>query len=629
MLADRQECLCYRGGVKRFAFWALLALAGQAAALRMIDAGRLLHYQHYRPDGWALALFAVQALVVGGALARRWGAVRAWLGRWFRPWQLVALAVFMVLPAAAPSRDRAFYATELLFAALVQLVNLGNVVLAAWAWPAGWNPRLPQGPRPRAAAAWVTGLAALLSWFVYQRHPHVPDEVVYLYHARYFAAGKLALPAPPAPEAIQVELMMYEPERWYSPVPPGWPAVLALGVLLGAPWLVNPVLAGCNTLLAGRLLGRLYDAETARGALLLLCVSPWHLYMAMNFMTHTLALTCALVAALGVAQARESGRAAWGWLAGAATGMASLVRPLEGLALGACLGLWAAGAGGRRLPFKALAGFAVGAGLVGGAVLPYNRHLTGDPGLFPIMAYNDKYYGAKSNDLGFGPERGMGWQLDPYPGHGLRDALVNTALNASSVNIELFGWSTGSLLFAAALLFSGRFQGADRLMVGAMGAVFVVHIFYWFSGGPDFGARYWFLMLAPLTALTARGIQRLGGGRPALVLCLLSVLNYFPWRAVDKYYHYLNMRPDLRERDFGRSLVLVRGARHPDYASAAAYNPLDFGSGATVFAWDRNEEARRQARRAFSDRPVWLVDGPTVTGDGFRVVAGPLRDEPR
>jgi hypothetical protein len=91
------------------------------------------------------------------------------------------------------------------------------------------------------AALWVTVLAAVLSLTAYQRHPHVADEVGYLYHARYFAEGVLTMPTPPVPEAFDIDLMHYEEDRWYSPVPPAWPAMLALGALLGAPWLVNRV----------------------------------------------------------------------------------------------------------------------------------------------------------------------------------------------------------------------------------------------------------------------------------------------------------------------------------------------------------------------------------------------------
>ncbi len=48
-------------------------------------------------------------------------------------------------------------------------------------------------------AGFVTLVAAALAVVSYQRHPHVPDEVVYLLQASYFAAGRLTMPLPPVP----------------------------------------------------------------------------------------------------------------------------------------------------------------------------------------------------------------------------------------------------------------------------------------------------------------------------------------------------------------------------------------------------------------------------------------------
>jgi hypothetical protein len=51
-------------------------------------------------------------------------------------------------------------------------------------------------------------------------------------------------------------------ERWFGKYPPGFPAVLALGVLAGAPWLVNPVAAALAVLAIGGAIavgGRAWD----------------------------------------------------------------------------------------------------------------------------------------------------------------------------------------------------------------------------------------------------------------------------------------------------------------------------------------------------------------------------------
>jgi 4-amino-4-deoxy-L-arabinose transferase-like glycosyltransferase len=420
--------------------------------------------------------------------------------------------------------------------------------------------------------------------------------------------------------------------------------MLALGVVLGVPWLVNPVLASMNVLLSYLLLREIYSRRTARIAVLLLCLSPWFVFMGMNFMAHTFTLTCALVAALAVVWARKTGRSIWALIGGCSVGMVSLIRPLDGLVVGGLLGLWAIGIGGPRLKVFSILALVLGTVAVAAVVVPYNSQITGNMTEFPLTAYYEKYFGPKTNAFGFGPERGLNWPIDPFPGHSPLDALINANLNTFSINVELFGWSTGSLILILILLFSGKTSGSDYFMLAVMVALAAVFSLYWFSGGPDFGARYWYLMLIPLVALTARAIQFLETAfqRPragctnqstrvvaaVMSLSILALINFFPWRVIDKYYHYLGMRPDIRylaqNHDFGKSIVLIRGNVHPDYQSAWVYNPLDPYADAPVYAWDKNRLVRAQVLQAYPDRPIWIVNGPTITGGGFEVLAGPL-----
>jgi len=385
----------------------------------------------------------------------------------------------------------------------------------------------------------------------------------------------LTMPVPPVPDAFNIDLMHYEPDRWYSPFPPGWPLMLAIGVIFGAPWLVNPVLAGLNVLITYIFITQIYDRRTARNVILLLCFSPWFVFMGMNFMAHTFTLTCALVASLAIIKARNTGDSIWGWLSGAVVGLICLIRPLDGLAMAGLIGLWTIGIGGRRLKLASITAFILGTIMIIMVVLSYNKLLTGKVNTFPVMAYFNKYYGFKTNALGFGPERGLDWKgLDPLPGHGIFDVLINANFNIFSINIELFGWSTGSLILVALFLISRTMQRSDYLMLAVIATIIGIHSFYWFSGGPDFGARYWYLVIVPCVVLTVRGIQFLektfetdpsgSTGKSTyviiavLALCTITLVNYFPWRAIDKYHHYRGMRPDIRyitkEYNFGKSL---------------------------------------------------------------------------
>ena len=652
------------------AAWLALALISQAAVLQLVNAGTNVQYQHLLSirdlvEGKRLIptlILALQTALVGAAFRKLWSVARAGL-KAFAAWQILVVAIFLFITGATFFRHAVAFPRELVLAAAIQVVALCNVVLAARSLPqhalqsfGEWSDRIlgetlvdstpDRGGIDRFAvfiAITVAVVAALLATFSYGRHPHVPDEVVYMLPAKYFAAGHLFLQPPPAAAAFELNLMDIAHGKWYSPVPPGWPAILAVGAFFGAMWLVNPILAGVNALLAYVFMREMYPRRTARLTLILLCASPWYVFLGMSLMTHMASLAAALVAAIAVARLVRTGRVHWALIGGAFIGLLSLIRPLEALLLAILLGLWSLRVSGWGRRVAAAVSLAASCIAVGALLLPYNKALTGSMWRVLMNDYIDAHNPPGANDLGFGANRGLGWPgLDPYPGHGIVDVFVNAQLNFSAINAELLGWATGSLILLAIVPFLRRLRTSDYMMLATVAGVAVIHSFFWFSGGPDFGARYWFLMILPCIALTVRAIEILpdrfasGSATRSQRMRLLAgvaamsgmaIVTFIPWRAIDKYHHFRGMRPDVRElareKHFGRSLVLIRGNRHPDYASAAAYNPVDLSGDEPVYAWARTPEIAAEARAAFPDRPVWVIDGPTITGRGFEISEEP------
>jgi hypothetical protein len=661
---------------RRAIAWFAIGIVGQAAALQLVHAGPSIGYQHYVTSGalfspavlpWTLIVLAQTGIVAVAVATHARRASRALVSR-LPGWRWIVLLLAFVLTSTSLMRDLAHYGFELVLASMLQLSALASFAFGAialpdpdvialhrrsGAWFGSGDPDEEAGCD--AAGFWrldrfVLGVAlfvlvatSLLAILSYQRHPHVPDEVVYLVQAKYFAHGMIQMPLPPVRPAFDLDLMTYDATRWYSPVPPGWPAVLALGVMAGVPWLVNPVLSALSIILAYVLVRGITGQRTARASILLLAASPWFLFLGMSFMTHQFTLAVALGGAACAAYLRRDARTVWAIPAGIALGLLALIRPLEGFIAALLLAIWVLGNGpfGRRALQVAI--MAIASIVTASMTLPYNRHFTGSATTFPIMAYTDSRYGAGSNALGFGANRGLPFGgLDPFPGHGLRDIIVNTDFNLFQVNIELLGWATGSILLIALLLLSSRLRRVDAWMLAVVLAVVGAHAFYWFSGGPDFGARYWYLILLPCIVLTVRSLDVVAewtgdpvhAARPwigAFALSLSALFVFVPWRAADKYHDYRSMQPGVRELEkttrFGRSLILVRGNRHPDYASAAIYNPVDLRADAPIFAWDRDAGVRLQVLEAYRDRDVWIVDGPTLTGDGYRIEAGPIPAE--
>lgn len=635
-------------GWLRTAAWTGLLIVGQAATLQLIDAGPRLHYQHLVPPVRmpppALGLLALEALLVVVGLWRSRAEVRSAVRR--TGGVAVALvALGSLLAAAAPSADPRAYVLELPLAFGLQLLHLGALVLAIRVLPAGALEGLTRrigGAREKgadplvlAAAVWVVAISALLAVTTYERHPHVPDEVSYLYQARILASGRLTLPAPPVPEAFELYLFEADAGRWYATTTAGWPALLSIGVRAGAPWLVNPLLGGLGILLAFWLLRPLVGASDARLAALLLALSPWYVFTSMSLMTHASTLTAALAAGVALDRARRTHR--WRWLlaAGAACGLVGLIRPVDGVVVAGLLAVatLALGLGWARLAVLAGATAAVGS-----ILLLYNAHFTGDPLKIPFRQYSDQHYAPHIEGLGFGPHYGRGWAVDPFPGHSPRDAFVNSALNTSSVEAELYGWAGGSLLFAIFAAAKGWRRRTVGALLAALAAVYLPYFFYYFSGGPDFGARYWYLMIVPLAGLTALGIRRARqefGGPVVAAVLLLTVAawtTWVPWRAIDKYHHFRGMRADLAGKSLGASeapLVVIRGASFPDYASAAVYNPLDWYAAEPLFAREVDESTVGRLEAAFPDREVIRLDGPSVTGAGYRLSAPAVSDPSR
>ena len=204
------------------------------------------------------------------------------------------------------------YSAQLGVTAFFFVINLLNLVLILLAVPVdavrsirerfarlNWDRVLPW-----ILAAWTVAASLLLGWVALDQVPHIPDELCYIFQAECLARGIFWGPAPPNPEAFKVYLITSENGRWFATTSPGWPAVLALGYLIGAPWLINPLLGGLAVLLAHALTRRLLGMKAAHLAAFLLSVSPWLLYLSASYMTHPLSLVLMLGVWLCLVKAR-------------------------------------------------------------------------------------------------------------------------------------------------------------------------------------------------------------------------------------------------------------------------------------------------------------------------------------
>ena len=361
--------------------------------------------------------------------------------------------------------------------------------------------------------------------------PHVMDEIAYLLQARTFAGGDLTAPLH-LPRAAFAMWFVDDRVATFSIFPPGWPAVLALGVLLGATSWVNPLLHGAATLLVSRTARELGGERAGIFAAALYGLSPQAVLLAASLMSHTLvALAAAAVLALGLRLIRPHPSWLHAAALGTALGVAAVTRALCAVALGITAALFLALALRRRVLRPAhLVAFALPALVLVALLGAYNSHLTGSPLRFPQDAFFDEHgppsddplfrYGPGCNRLGFGP--GHGCEALPEGMHTVAQAGWNTG-----VNLEAWLWLAGGgpLAFALAIpaFAERRNRPARGIVLAVIPAVILLYGLYWYAG-TCYGARFYHAALPSLLVLAALGLDRIAGSGPRRAAAFLAVL---------------------------------------------------------------------------------------------------------
>lgn len=339
-------------------------------------------------------------------------------------------------------------------------------------------------------------LAAIISTSVFERIPHVQDSIAQLFHAKILARGHLTAPSPPLPQFFTQQHVIVAAGRWYSQYPPGHIGVLALGVLAGAPWLVNPLL-GALTVVTLYFVGReLWDDRTGRLCAVLGLLSPFVLFMSSEFMNHASALLGTTLFILCFARSLRLSSVLWGLAAGLALGFVGTIRPFSaaGVALPfAVFGLWQLLACRRRQLLAPVLAMCAGVGVMVGLLLAFNSATNGS-----ALVFGYHVLWGRGHDPGFG-HSGWGEPHTPLAG------LLNTFENLVGLNQYLFEWPFPSLLFVA-MLFALRARNRwDALLLASGVSLAVFQFCYWYQD-LCFGPRFLYEASVTWLALTARGM---------------------------------------------------------------------------------------------------------------------------
>jgi hypothetical protein len=438
----------------------------------------------------------------------------------------VAIAVLGFLPVAnwvAGGHHAPWYApvASTWVTGSVLAIGIGLVLaIASRRIPALWHDGL--GARfaiavDRSPALMLTGLAvlsvvvyAVIAHVVFDAKPLLVDEIFQVWQARVFGDGRLTQPVASHPEFFSGMHLVEAEGRAFAHFPPGHSALLMVGELIGAPWIIVPIAGGIAVAAFGAYLRVAEPHVTVRvGALVLFALAPFVAFMSATYMNHTTALMCLMIAIAALAHAVKDDvrHPVAALVCGLGLGLAATIRPIDAVAFALPAGAWML-VRAIRSPARWLE-----AGLAGvGVALPllalawFNARTTGDP----LLLGYEMLWG-KEHGLGF---RSTPWGASHSPARGLE--LVN--LYFLRLQTYLFEWPIPSLLpLVGALALARHLDRFDRYLLGSAALLVAIYFAFWHDGF-YLGPRYVYPLVPLLCLWTARFPafihERLGDGLP-------------------------------------------------------------------------------------------------------------------
>jgi 4-amino-4-deoxy-L-arabinose transferase-like glycosyltransferase len=416
---------------------------------------------------------------------------------------------------------------------------------------------------------------AAVAHFAFERLPHLEDEVAYLFQAKTIALGRLTVPSPDYPDSFWTPFVLDHQGQRFGKYPPGWPAVLALGELARAAWLVNPLLSAVCLYLVYRLGTVLYEERVGLLAAALGLTSPLFLVLGGSFLSHGATTIWLLLFALWFVWTARGRSAVYALGAGLALGLAFLTRALTAVAFAIpfLVYVWLQLIGRRPPPWRQYLAMAGAAAAVAVLLPAYQWAVTGDPWLNPYLLW------WPYDRLGFGP--GVGAMPG---GHSPYYAWLNLRQDLSRMATDLLGWPALSWLPLIPALALPPRRTRDWALAAPFACLVIAYLFYWI-GSPSrlWGPRYYYEGFAGLWLLAALGLVKLWDRalawqrwlRPALaiVVSALVVVNLglsIPDRMALAHGFYGITRSQLEpveEAGLKNAIVLVYAERWLEYGA--------------------------------------------------------------
>ncbi len=398
-----------------------------------------------------------------------------------------------------------------------------------------------------AFSAIAFAIPALIHWQLLLGVDLTDDESVYRFSSELLLSGRLYADSPPM-KLFFDHVFMINDGKYYSQYFMGWPALLAPGVALGVPQLMNPLYSALTVPAIFLTLRELSGRRAAVIGVLLFLAAPMVQLTAATQLSHTSCMFALAWMTYLTVRANQGDRARW-LHPGIATAfsVAFFVRPTVAVAIGApLLFIWAAAV--RSLnPEKRWApilAFAAPALLFAAAFFTVNAVQNGS---VSYVSYQRAADYARENGFHYSAWSSLPDDWTPSFGFGTLDlAFARTGVALTRLNFALFGWPCAFLFLPFAAWTNQR---AWILWMMVLGFV-VAHAYLRSPGIDTFGPVHYMEIALPIIMLSGLGAARLTNGlrtmgsspfvaRLPTALCLgliaAALCGYVPARAYALY----------------------------------------------------------------------------------------------
>lgn len=385
----------------------------------------------------------------------------------------------------------------------------------------------------RARLFILCALAATLSlgyFFFYLRGaPRIIDATTYLLEARSFAQGSFSFTVPEPTASFRGRFLIHtqsDPTRLSGIFPPGYPALLAFGVLLGAPFAIGPLLgfalAFCTYGLTRAVTMRKEDALVA-ACLSALCACLR--YHTAETMSHGLSALLTVIALWSTVELLRAPRRYAELALGLSIGFLVATRQLNGVAL-TIVTLGALLFARKLRHAQALRIFvATTPGLV--LLFSYHYAVTGDVFVSPQSRYYD-FADGPPGCFGLGLGRGCAYEhadvVAQQGGQGLTFLwMLKNTLHRFHFHLMDVAHFEPLLLVGLFAIWRARRRHATWPLAAHLVIIPSAYSLFYFAGSyPGAGARLYAELIPVWHVFIALGLRQLRLTRAGIIACLVG-----------------------------------------------------------------------------------------------------------